>query len=232
VVAQHTPARALHELAERDHVDLVVVGSSHVGALGRVMPGSTGERLLHGSPCPVAIVPRDHRETSGFRRVGVAFNGSPEAEVALRAAVEIARATGAALRVIRVLDPVADTMPKRLGGEGYLLPREDLERKLRRELDDTVGGLPATLGAEAILLTGDAGHALAEESGSLDLLITGSRGYGPLRAVMAGAVTGRLLRDAACPVIVLPRGVGATGGSRCSAVQGWPTTDAVAQGAA
>jgi Universal stress protein family len=119
-----------------------------------------------------------------------------------------------------------------------------------------VGGLPATMGAEAVFLTGDAGHALAEESGSLDLLITGSRGYGPLRAVMAGAVTGRLLRDAACPVIVLPRGVDAPFGelfdalrSRTreppfdersgpaaepsapetrgvSTVRGWPTTDA------
>ena len=35
----------------------------------------------------------------------------------------------------------------------------------------------------------------------------GSRGYGPLRAVLLGSVSGRLVREAACPVIVVPRGV-------------------------
>jgi Universal stress protein family len=44
-------------------------------------------------------------------------------------------------------------------------------------------------------------------SGTLDLLVTGSRGYGPLRAVMVGGVTGRVMHDAACPVVVIPRGV-------------------------
>jgi nucleotide-binding universal stress UspA family protein len=39
------------------------------------------------------------------------------------------------------------------------------------------------------------------------VLVSGSRGYGPVRAVLTGGVTGRVLRDAACPVIVLPRGV-------------------------
>jgi hypothetical protein len=44
-------------------------------------------------------------------------------------------------------------------------------------------------------------------SAGLDLLITGSRGYGPLRAVVVGGVSGRLARAAACPVVVIPRGV-------------------------
>jgi nucleotide-binding universal stress UspA family protein len=34
----------------------------------------------------------------------------------------------------------------------------------------------------------------------------GSRGYGPLRAVLLGGVAGRVLRDAACTVLVVPRG--------------------------
>ena len=62
VIADGSPARALHTYADARHADLVVVGSSHTGRLGRVLPGSTGEKLLHGSPCAVAVVPRGHED--------------------------------------------------------------------------------------------------------------------------------------------------------------------------
>ena len=35
----------------------------------------------------------------------------------------------------------------------------------------------------------------------------GSRGYGPLHAVIAGGLSGRMVRTAHCPVIVVPRGI-------------------------
>ena len=35
----------------------------------------------------------------------------------------------------------------------------------------------------------------------------GSRGYGPLHAVIAGGLSGRLMRTSHCPVIVVPRGI-------------------------
>ena len=65
-------------------------------------------------------------------------------------------------------------------------------------------------GSSATLLTGDAAELLAEHSRHVDLLVTGSRGYGPARAVLAGGVSGRLLRSAQCPVVVVPRGVEAS----------------------
>jgi hypothetical protein len=47
-------------------------------------------------------------------------------------------------------------------------------------------------------------------SSGLDLLVCGSRGYGPVRGVLLGSVTRRVIGEAHCPVIVLPRGVKAT----------------------
>jgi nucleotide-binding universal stress UspA family protein len=47
---------------------------------------------------------------------------------------------------------------------------------------------------------------IVAESESLDLLFMGSRGYGPLRAVLLGGVTGAVVRDASCPVLITPRG--------------------------
>ena len=59
-----SPAHGLHELAEAESAGLVVVGSTHTGRAGRVLPGSTAERLLHGSPCPVAVAPKDYAQRS------------------------------------------------------------------------------------------------------------------------------------------------------------------------
>ena len=52
-------ASALHALAEEEDAGLLVVGSERRANPGRVGAGSTAGRLLHGSPCPVALVPRD-----------------------------------------------------------------------------------------------------------------------------------------------------------------------------
>jgi nucleotide-binding universal stress UspA family protein len=43
------------------------------------------------------------------------------------------------------------------------------------------------------------------ESETLDVLVTGSRGYGAVRAVLLGSVSRALVRGAACPVVVSPR---------------------------
>ena len=55
---ERSPARALTELAESDPVHVLVVGSAQHGEQGLASPGTVGERLLTGSPCPVAIAPR------------------------------------------------------------------------------------------------------------------------------------------------------------------------------
>ena len=85
---------------------LVVVGSSHRGALGRVLPGSVGERLLHGSPCPVAVAPRGYEPPSlgEAGTVGAAFDERPESLAALAEAARWTRALGARLRAITVVE--------------------------------------------------------------------------------------------------------------------------------
>jgi nucleotide-binding universal stress UspA family protein len=97
-IADTSPPRALHGLAERSAAALVVVGSTHRGPAGCVVPGSTGERLLHGSPCAVAIVPRGYAEAGPLGTIGVGYDGSDESAAALAAAYQAARRFGAALR--------------------------------------------------------------------------------------------------------------------------------------
>src|SRR3954465_956427 len=47
--------RGLHELCETTGADLLVVGSSRRGLLGRVLIGDDTGAALNGAPCPIAI---------------------------------------------------------------------------------------------------------------------------------------------------------------------------------
>jgi nucleotide-binding universal stress UspA family protein len=199
-LASTSPPRALHELAEKDGAGLIVVGSSHVGRARRVLPGTTGERLLHGSPCAIAVVPEGYRETehAAPQRIGCAIDGSDEAMAALRGAAALASAFGAELEVIRAFAP--DVAPV----DAVMLA--DLEVVARDQLDEAMKALPPAIPAGRVFVERDPVRLLTERSHDLDLLVMGSRGYGPLHAVLLGAVSGRVIRDAACPVIVVPRG--------------------------
>ena len=55
------------------------------------------------------------------------------------------------------------------------------------------------------VVKGHAGDTLALLSPGFDLLVCGSRGYGPLHSVLVGGVSHALVNHAACPVLVLPR---------------------------
>jgi nucleotide-binding universal stress UspA family protein len=57
------------------------------------------------------------------------------------------------------------------------------------------------------VVIGGAANELAYAGNDLDLLVTGSRGYGPARRLMLGSTSARLVREAPCPVLVLARGV-------------------------
>ncbi len=211
VVADTSPARALHDAAVQEQASMIVVGSTHTGRAGRVLPGSTGERLLHGAPCAIAIVPEGYRALAEpkIRRVGVAYDATDESRAAVAAATEAARALGAALEVVRVVGEDAYGPQALMGGPGHDARRREVDEHIQLSIDAVVGGLPVDVSGEAVRLAGDPADQLIARSEGMDLMVIGSRGYGPLRAVLAGGVSGRVARGAHCPVIVVPRGVGA-----------------------
>ena len=206
-------ARALHEAAEGEDAGLLVVGSSRRGPLGRVVPGSTAARLLRGASCPVAVVPRAWTVRGEIATIGVAYTDSDESRDALRGAYALARRAGATLRALTVVLPAAlyaRTEPHTAIGPGMDLAA--VEREARVKAEASLRAVVAELGddvddVEVDAFVGDPADILIGLSERLDLLICGSRAYGPFRAVMLGSVTRRVVAKAHCPVVVVPRGV-------------------------
>jgi nucleotide-binding universal stress UspA family protein len=203
-------ARALQEAAEQIGAVAVVVGSSRRDAPRKVVAGRTGERLLAGAPCPVGITPGGPLDPdAGLGPMGVAYDGSPEADDALQLGIALARAAKATLTTYTVFEPVesapAMTTPGWIVPQSYIEDYRAYAEEAARRAKERV---PRDLLAGTVLLTGDAALVLAEVSAELGLLICGSRGYGPLRAVLLGSVSARLARSAACPLLITPRGHG------------------------
>src|SRR5829696_7721803 len=86
--------------------ELVVVGATRRSSAGAMLVGTTAERVLHASRCPVAVVPQGYEAPAGgVRLIGVAFAPTPEGQDALQAAAALARSGAVGLRAITVLDP-------------------------------------------------------------------------------------------------------------------------------
>jgi nucleotide-binding universal stress UspA family protein len=69
--------RGLHEVAEQLGADLLVVGMSRKGALGRAVLGDNARGCLMGAPCAVAMAPVGYAgHACAIERVGVSYDGS------------------------------------------------------------------------------------------------------------------------------------------------------------
>ena len=199
-------ARVLHDASARLSAQMLVVGSTTKGRLGRLAPGSTAERLLQGAPCPVAVATAGLGADWAPRRIGAAFIDLEESHGALIAAAALARAAGGALQARTAIDPnawrqSAVITPYHVAGDV-----EPSVTAAQRALDRAIEELPAGTTASGDVVLGQPADALSEFSEELDLLVCGSRGYGGLRAVLLGGVTHALLRTAHCPIVVVPRG--------------------------
>jgi nucleotide-binding universal stress UspA family protein len=209
-------ARALHEAAERQDAGLLVVGSTRRGAVGRVLPGSTAERLMHGAPCAIAVVPHGWQAGGGLKTIGVAYADTEEGREALRGAHALARRAGATLRVLTAVPSrfamYAETEARTAGVRGKDFDEVEGEYRVRAEATAraAVAGLDGDVAVEVDAFVEDPAEVLIRVSEHLDLLVCGSRAYGPLRAVLLGGVSRRVAAEASCPVIVLPRGVQAS----------------------
>jgi nucleotide-binding universal stress UspA family protein len=170
---------------------LLVVGSGVGGPSGQLHLGSTAERLLNGAPCAVALVPEGW-ETRDLTTIGAGFVDSAEGRAAVRDAHALAARSGARLRVLAAVRPRSWSHAT----------ADDLRAQAEAAAAAAMSGL---LGApvDVDVSVVEPADLLVAVSGELDLLVCGTRGYGPRPAALLGGVTRPLSARARCPVVVL-----------------------------
>ncbi|MGA2925539.1 MAG: universal stress protein [Solirubrobacteraceae bacterium] len=189
--------RGLHELCEVLGSDLLVVGSSRHGLLGRVLIGDDTRAALNGVPCAIAIAPAGYAEQPvTIREVGVGYNATAESEHALAVARKIAGEHDARLSAF---EAVALPSYAFLGGPA------PIDGAIDELVDSARGRIGSLGGVDAHAVYGHPAEELALFSASLDLLVVGSRDYGPVGRLVHGSTSHQLAHSARCPLLVLTR---------------------------
>lgn len=193
-------AAALAQAAEA--AELLVVGSPRRSTLRGAAPGVAAD-LLHRAPCPVLFVPPGCRDLGDRPHlIGVAFDGSTEAQRALDVGVAIARSTGGALQICRALDPSPDAawMGDALDEYAEALVTAEVER-----LAELAASCAVPCHTEVI--EGPAGDVLAAMARRCDILLCGSHGWGPSARAAFGSTVDELMGQLQTPLLVVPGAV-------------------------
>jgi nucleotide-binding universal stress UspA family protein len=204
IVEASSAARGLEELTERIEGDLLVLGSARTSG-GTARAGHKARVLMQGSRCAVALAPVGYRNSDpNLTTIGAAVDGSPESGHALEAAAEIAGE--GTVRVMSVATDFAETWG--FWGAAYALSElaDASKEATEKILEKAAAAIPDRTGKETVMLEGVAADQLRYQSEGLDLLCVGSRGYGPVLRVLLGSVSSDLLKEVACPILVVPRG--------------------------
>jgi nucleotide-binding universal stress UspA family protein len=205
VSADASPGRGIHRLAEELDADLLVVGTSHRGPVGRAVVGDNVRAVLlrAGRPVVVATHPADEAEL-GQPVIGVGYDGSSESREALAWGARLAEAVDGSVRVICTVDSADRFSPSVSYGINWVAGAPEREQHAK----SMVAEAAADIGDRATgqVVVSPASDKLARLSQGLDLVVLGSRGYGPVRRTLLGSTSDRLVHTAACPVVVVPRG--------------------------
>jgi nucleotide-binding universal stress UspA family protein len=194
-------ADGLCELARENRAEILVLGSSHRGPVGRIVPGAVTSQVLARAPCAIAVAPAGYadRHPGSIAAVGIAYDTTEASDAALEQASAAAARLGVPLILYHAMAPVPeDPAWDEFRGHMKIFAREIVETG--------IGLLPTGVKGIPRVLEGSPAEVVAEaaDGDQLGLLFVGSRGYGPLREALVGGVAGRLLQTSRVPLVIVP----------------------------
>lgn len=198
------------------HADLLVVGSTGRGAVGRAVFGSVARRLIHQAPRPLVVVPAPVKARRGEAlRILAASDGSRGSAAAIRAAASLARrARRSRLEVLTVGTLRRDLAVAFSSAVLAFVPYGELreaEARAAERILSKAGKAARAGGARAKLRfleprtsqpVADLVAAEARREGA-HLIAIGTVGRGAVERWVLGSVTARLLSVSRRPVLVI-----------------------------
>lgn len=187
----------------RDHAaDLLIIGPGKPQNLRERLFGSTADRLVRCSPCPILVVKRQGDDP--YRRIITAVDFSPMSFEAARIAAEIA--PQARLDLVHVLEiPLAFEQAMLMAGTSQARIEQYRHAKARtagEALKAARAEISATGGTRVI--RGDPATVLVRlaRSARTDLVALGVQGRSAVSDMFPGSVARRLLAASSCDLLL------------------------------
>jgi len=208
VGAHRSSGQGLADVAAAENADLVVIGSAPGGHGGAFVIGSTADKLLHGSPVPVACAPAGYRRErpEAIGEIVVGFRNTAESLQALAKGAEYAEVARVPLLALTLVI-VGRMHGSRLGSSGERGLSDALAEQAREAQEAALLGVELANGVRSMTAVADSPNAALQrlQWAGDEILVLGSARGGPLQRVFLGDMTYRVLRSTPVPAIVLPR---------------------------
>lgn len=184
-------------------VDLIVMGTHGRSGVARVLLGSVAEQVIRHASCSVLAA----REPGGllpFRNVLCPIDFSEDSKRAVERAAELVAPGGAGITLLHVIEPA-------ITFSGLPLSENQLQQVDRRATHELAGwgsalSSKATVPVNTDIRIGRPGAQILdalEADPTFDLVIMGSHGRTGIPRVLLGSVAEKVLRHAACPVLIV-----------------------------
>lgn len=192
--------------AEKVGADLMLLSAGTPTNSPWARHGSVTEAVVHRAPCSVLVLKEPQEgeaesESTGTKRVLVAYDGSAGAAGALAAALQYAKRGLERLTLVRAVDPSAIVVPPygdpRDGQRQLLEAREEVARALEQASPEVEVNFDVQIGTPWRVIT-----EAAERCGA-DLVILGAGEPRGLTGFFTGTTPGRVVRHAHCSVLIV-----------------------------
>ena len=197
-------AKWLVELSHRSA--MVVLGSTGSTRLGELLLGSTPVAVVGHAACSVVVVRGAEPPVPDDRPVVVGLDGSALSEVAVEAAFQEASWRGVDLVAVHVW---TDMRPGDLAASPHFFDPVAFEESEHALVSECLAGFgdrfPDVTVHRKIYADGPRVH-LTAWSEKAQLVVIGSRGRGGFAGLLMGSTSNTLLRESACPVMVVRPG--------------------------
>jgi len=216
IIGTQPPRSGLLATAEAEQVDWIAVGARGLGPLERVLLGSVSTAIAHTAHKPV-LVARPSRHEDDLFRVLFAYDGSTSAEAAASLVQRISwppNTRGFVITVIEsllagqvpdwLLDEARDA-DSEVMAQAWVREHEETKRQKHEELAAYQKTLPEAFQSTVPLVAeGHAAQCILSEidTHGIDLVVLGARGMGAMGRLLVGSTSDKLLRHAACSVLI------------------------------
>lgn len=216
IVLRGNPAEELLHYSSHLPGAVIVMSTHGRGGLGRLVFGSVADKVMRAASVPVVLIRESARRPSnGMRNLLIPLDGSELAETMLPIGVEMARRSGAALHLVRVVEPFWAGQYVAYAPEAVYLSSEqiaELEAETQAEARAYLDQIATDLRAKDIRVVwevrvGKPADEIvrAAETTDADLVLMSSHGRGGLRRWAFGSVANEVLHRGVVPVLVVPQ---------------------------